>query len=97
MVRSGTTDITDELDDLAAPRGYHMRALKVRCSKSKPCKGSRRRVESPPVAVRQADQISARYATMTVAVVTLIALLSVTGLRISEALKFARIAFLRPS
>ena len=70
MVRSGTTDITDELDDLAAPRGYHMRALKVRCSISKPCKGSRRRVESPPVAVRQADQISARYATMTVAVLT---------------------------
>jgi hypothetical protein len=27
MVRSGTTDITDELDDLVAPRGYHVRAL----------------------------------------------------------------------
>ena len=85
MVRSGTTDITDELDDLAAPRRYHMRALKVRCSKSKPCKGSRRRVESPPVAVRQADQISARYATMTVAVVTLIALIVAFSAQVGRA------------
>jgi len=85
MVRSGTTDITDELDDLAAPRGYHMRAPKVRCSKSKPCKGSRRRVESPPVAVRQADQISARYAIMTVAVVTLIALIVAFSAQVGRA------------